>query len=173
MALIRRHIPYLVGALIAVLLQLAVAPYITIGFAMCNFVLCYTIVLAIVRAGDPGYILAFILGLIYDFASSEAVGAMAFICVLVTFAISRLYTFLNNDSIFIPIALVVAAVVVSEMLYGVLMIACGLDVGFLDALVYRILPCSLYDIVISLVILPIATIVFGKRTTAGDLPLIG
>lgn len=151
MAFIRPHIPMLIGAVIVVLLQVMVAPYLTIGYAMVNLIMGYVIIMAIFRAEKQGYIMPFVLGLIYDLLSSGCVGAMALVCVVLTFAISRIYLLLSNDTHFIAIALIVAGCFLGEFAYGCLVIVCGLDVNLLEALLYRVLPCGLYDTVVALI----------------------
>ena len=88
--ILKNNAGMLIGALVAVILQALVAPYITIGYAMLNFIMCYVILMAIIRADKQGYIMPFVLGLCYDLMSSGTVGAMAFICVVLTFVISRI-----------------------------------------------------------------------------------
>ena len=168
----RSQVPLVVGSVIVVLLQLMVAPFITIGYAMPNFILAFVVVMALVRAGDPGYITPFLLGLIYDLAGSGPVGGMALLCVLATFAISRLFSLFDNDTLFVPVALIVAFIFLVEFSYGILMIACGLDVGLLEACLYRVLPCGLYDTVIALILLPIALRIFVSKPRSNEMTLI-
>ncbi len=148
-AILRNNAMMLIGALIVVLLQVFVAPYITIGFAMVNFIMCYVILMAIFRAEKQGYVMPFILGLIYDLVSTGCVGAMALVCVLLTFAISRIYMLLANDTVFFPMILIACGCFLGEAVYGGVLIVCGLDVSLLQALIYRVLPCGLYDTVVS------------------------
>ncbi len=148
-AILRNNAVMLAGALIVVLLQVFVAPYITIGFAMVNFIMCYVILMAIFRAEKQGYVMPFILGLIYDLVSTGCVGAMALVCVLLTFSISRIYMLLANDTVFFPMILIVCGCFLGEAVYGGVLIVCGLDVSLLQALIYRVLPCGLYDTVVS------------------------
>jgi len=164
--ILKNNAGMLIGALVAVILQALVAPYITIGYAMLNLIMCYVILMAIIRADKQGYIMPFVLGLCYDLMSSGTVGAMAFICVVLTFVISRIYSMLANDTMLIPVVLITLGCFVGELIYGCLLIVCGLDVSLPEALLYRMLPCGLYDTVVSLVAyVLIVRFVFSARST--------
>ncbi len=143
---------YIIGAVIAVALQTIVAPNISVFNAMPNFILCYAIACAIANAREVDYIMPFVLGLVYDFSGGGPIGAMALTCLAATFLASLLFRIFDNETLFIPIVLTLIVCVISEFAYGLLTIACGLDVGLLDAILYVILPCAAYDMVVSLVI---------------------
>lgn len=151
----RKYIALLVGALVAILLQVIIAPVIQIANAVPNFILAYVVVVALLKPQDCGYIFPFVLGLIYDLVGNGPVGGMALLCVAITFAISNLLLVLNNDTLFIPIFLLVIGMFIVNILYGLLMIAGGMDVNLFDSIVMRSLPCGLYDTVIGLIAFPL------------------
>lgn len=150
-ALLRHSASMLIGSIIAVVLQAMVAPYITIGYAMVSPILCFVVLMAIFRAEKQGYVMPFVLGMIYDLLGSGVVGAMALVCVVLTFIISRVQLMLASDTALIPIALIAFGCIFGELAYGCLLIVCGLDVSLLQAVIYRVLPCGIYDTVVSLV----------------------
>lgn len=166
------RIPVIIGAIIAVLLQAIVAPFVTIGYAQVNFILVYVVVIALVRARNVGYVTPFVLGLIYDLMGSGPIGAMALLCTAITFVVSTVFVMMDNETLFIPIVLIVASMFVVEILYGILMIACGVDVSFADALMYRCLPCGLYDTVVALVFFPLAMRFVAFTAGKSDVPLV-
>lgn len=165
-SILKSNASMLIGALISVLLQAFIAPYITIGYAMINFIMCYVIIMAIFRADRQSYIMAFVLGFFYDLIGSGCVGAMALVCVLLTFAISHIYTMLASEAFSVAVVLIVIGCFVGELAYGSLLILCGLDVSLLEALIYRILPCTLYDTVVSLIAYVLmARFVYGRSSS--------
>lgn len=155
MNLTRESIVIAVGAVLAVLLQIVVAPNIALFSAQPNFLLAYVLVVAIVRPLDAGPVLPFVLGLVCDLLSTGPVGGFAFLFVVVSFASSRAFSVLDNDTLFMPLTIFVIATFATEMLYGALLIALGLSVSPVDAFLYRALPCTLYDCVVGLVLYPI------------------
>ncbi|MFR7495167.1 MAG: hypothetical protein ACLUVF_11035 [Adlercreutzia sp.] len=90
-------------------------------------------------------------------------GALAFVLVLVTFLASRLFMALNNDTLFMPVAIMLACIMLVEVMYGLIVVVCGADVPLGEAFLYRTLPCMLYDCVIGLLLYPIAARVMVDR----------
>ena len=121
----RDGIAVAVGAVIAVLLQIVVAPNIALFGAMPNFVVAYALLVAIVRPATAGPVMPFVLGLVFDLVSGGPVGAMAFLLVLMTFLAARAFAVLDNDTLFMPVTIFVVATFAAEMLYGALHSAGG------------------------------------------------
>lgn len=144
-----------IGAAIAVLLQIVLAPYLAINGAMPNFVVVYAVLLAIMRGTSYSCVLPFVLGLLYDLFSGGPVGAMAFTLMVLTIIASRIFAAVDNDTFFMPVVLAAGNVLLVEVVYGVFLLMFGYNAGFVDAFVYRALPCAIYDIVISLALLPL------------------
>lgn len=141
----------IVGAVVAVLLQVMAAPNIQILDAAPNFILCWVIAVAVANARAVGYVMPFLLGLIYDLISTGAVGSMAFVCLAATFVASVLLRLFDNETVFIPVVIVVVVCLLSEVGYALLTLACGLDVDLLESLVSVALPCAVYDIVLAVI----------------------
>ncbi|MEG0016546.1 MAG: rod shape-determining protein MreD [Gordonibacter sp.] len=156
MSMTRDSIAVVVGAVLAVLAQIVIAPNIALFSAMPNFVMVYALLVAIVRPGTAGPVLPFVLGLSFDLFSGSPVGAMAFLLVLVAFAASRAFAALDNDTLFMPLLIFVVSALAIEMLHGGFLLALGYHAGALDAFLYRALPCALYDCVIGLILYPFA-----------------
>ena len=156
----RDGIAVAVGAVVAVLLQVVVAPNIALFGAMPNFVVAYALLVAIVRPMAAGPVMPFVLGLVFDLVSGGPVGAMAFLLVLMTFLAARAFAVLDNDTLFMPLAIFVACALLAAFL-----LALGFDASALDVFLYRALPCALYDCVIGLVLYPLAA-----RVLAGAAP---
>ena len=161
----REGIVIAVGAVVALLLQIVVAPNIALFSAQPNFLLAYVLVVAIARPLDAGSALPFALGLVCDLLGSGPVGGYAFLFVIVSFIASRAFSVLDNDTLFMPLVIFVAATVLVEALYAAFLLALGFDASALDVFLYRALPCALYDCVIGLVLYPLAA-----RVLAGAAP---
>ena len=167
------RIATVVGAFIAVLLQVIVAPNIALGFAVPDFLLAYTVVIAVVRGEDAGPVLPFLLGLIFDLVGGGPVGAMAFVFVLVSFLASKAICLLDNGTAFMPIALVVVFLLAGEVLYGTLLLLGGQASGIVDAFLYRSLPCALFDCVLGLVMYPLCMRFAAQKGSAQPgMPLV-
>lgn len=155
------------GAVIAVMLQIVVAPAIEIFSAMPNFIMVYCLLAAIARPLSSGPVLPFVLGLVADFCIGTPVGSSSLALVIVCFAASRAYAALNNDTVFVPLMIIVAASFVVELVMGLFALAFGAAADFGGALVYRVLPCGLYDCVIALILFPLAVRVLAPSSPMG------
>ena len=152
----RERIALIVGALIALVLQVVLAPVMAVGPAQPNLIAVYCVAAAVARPQSCGYVLPFVMGMAYDLIGGGPVGAMAFLLVLVTFAASRAMGALNNDTLFMPLAILMASLVAVEVLYGALCLAGGVEGTLPGALAYRALPCALYDCAAGIVVYPLA-----------------
>lgn len=137
-----------VGAVVAVLLQIAIAPHIMLFGAIPDFIAVYALVVAILRARVAGSVLPFLLGLFYDLFTGGPVGAMAFSLTLVSFAVSFFFANMDNDTAFMPIVTLAAGAFLVELVYASFLLLFGYPAGLLEAFAYRILPCTAYDIVV-------------------------
>ena len=173
MELTRETVTALIGAVLAVLLQIIVAPAIALFAAVPNFIVAFCLVRSVANPGHGGPVIPFVCGLIFDLVGGGPVGAMAFVLVLVTFLASRLYLALDNDTLFMPVAILLASTVLAEVLYGIAVVASGGGVSLGEAFLYRTLPCMLYDCVIGLLLYPIAIrVMVGKPLGQPGTPVL-
>ena len=167
MELTRENVAALIGAVVAVLLQIMVAPAIALFSAIPNFIVAFCVVRAVAAPCTAPYqagsLIPLALGLVFDLVGGGPVGGMAFVLVLVTFFASRLFAALNNDTLFMPVTIILVSTMLVEVLYGLVVVACGAGVSFGEALLYRVLPCMLYDCVIGLLLYPIAIRVLVEK----------
>lgn len=159
----REGIVIAVGAVVALLLQIVVAPNIALFSAQPNFLLAYVLVVAIARPLDAGSALPFALGLVCDLLGSGPVGGYAFLFVIVSFIASRAFSVLDNDTLFMPLVILVVSTLVVELFYAVFLMGTGFSAGPLDVFLYRALPCALYDCVVALVMFPLALRFLASR----------
>lgn len=152
----RSAVSIAVGAVVAVLLQLVLAPNIAVFGALPNFVLAYVLVMAVVRPDRTGPVLAFVLGLVFDLLGTGPVGAMAFLLTLASLLASRAFFSLDNDTLFIPVFILVVSFLVVELFYGAFLVGTG-SASVLEAFAYRAVPCALYDCAAALVTYPLVS----------------
>lgn len=153
---VRDHAPIAIGAILAVVLQLVVAPNIAIFLAMPNLIMVYCLLVAIVRPNTAGPVLPFVLGMVSDLAIGTPMGSTAFLLMLFCFLASRAFSVLNNDTFLVPLMVIAVASFVLELLLGAFSLSIGEEVDLFSAIVYRALPCGLYDCVVSLILYPLA-----------------
>ena len=110
------------------------------------------VVVAIVIPTEAGPVLPFVMGLLYDLTGTGPVGGMALLLVIACFLASRVFSLMDNDTLFMPLAIFTACALLAELSYGMLLMACGLAANPLEALFTRALPCALYDCAVGLVV---------------------
>ena len=162
----RRHgVATVVGAVVAVLLQVMVAPFIVLFGVQPNFIAAYVLVVAVVRPDTAGPLLPFVLGLLYDLLGTGPVGGMALLLLVVSSAAGDVIELLDNRTAPVALLVFLLGVLVVESLYGILLIALGLPVGIGEALAYRALPCTLYDGVAGLLFYAVMSRLLGSEST--------
>lgn len=146
------RIAIVVGAILAVFLQVALAPYIAILAAMPNFIVIFALIVAVSRPFAYGAVLPFVLGLVFDLASGGPVGAMAFSLTAFSYLVARLFSSLDNDTLFMPLAMLALGLFLVEFAYGMFLLMFGYSAGLLEAIAYRVAPCFVYDLVIAVIL---------------------
>ena len=144
-----------IGAVVAIILQIVLAPNIAIFQAQPNFLIVYTLVLAMVAPSDAMYVVAFVLGIVGDLLGYGPVGALPMLLVATSFVASNVHATFANGKVFVPLVTLVVSSMLVEMLYAAFVLAFGLQASPIDAFLYRAIPCSLYDCIIGLLLFPI------------------
>ncbi len=145
-----------IGAVIATLLQILLAPNIAVLSAEPNFLATYCIIVTLLMPQAVSPVLPFVLGLLFDLMGGGPVGAMAFVLIIVTQLAGVIYRNVANDTVFVLLSVLFASLFIMEVLYSILLMACGLNVSFIDAFIYRALPCALYDCFVGVILYFIA-----------------
>lgn len=141
-----------IGALVAIVLQILLAPHIALFGAVPNFIVAYAVAMAIARPSSYGCVMPFVLGLFYDLFTGSPVGIMALSLMACTVLVARLFSAMDNDTLFMPLVVMAAGVFLVDFLYGLFLVLFGYPAGFVEVLAYRIVPCFVYDFVIAFVL---------------------
>ena len=152
----RENAPVVIGAVLAVVLQLVVAPNIAIFSAMPNFIFAFCLLNAIVRPAAAGAVLPFVMGLASDLVVGTPLGSSSLLLVVFCFIASRAFAVLNNDTVLVPLVVLMASFLLVELFLGAFYLLFGLQADVAGAFLYRALPCGLYDCVAGLILYPLA-----------------
>jgi rod shape-determining protein MreD len=151
-----------IGAVIAALLNLTIAPYLMIGGAQPDFVLISAVVWTVVAGIEGGLIWAFIGGLMIDFLAPRPLGMTAFtllICVGLAALIGRA---LQQFRFVAPVVAVFVCAVVNSLLFLLVYSAIRGPLAAPDP-VGAILPSVLYNTAIAAVVGPLAVLILARR----------
>ncbi|MFR5194255.1 MAG: rod shape-determining protein MreD [Eggerthella lenta] len=132
------------------LLQITVAPSITLFEAVPNFIVAFCIVRAIITPASSGSVMPLVMGLLFDLMGSDYgcsglcaragnVSGLAAVHGSTTYCSCRWPSCWRASSL--------------QVMYGLIVVVCG---AVRRRVLYRTLPCMLYDCVIGLLLYPIA-----------------
>ena len=160
----RESVLLVVGAVVAVVLQIVLAPNLVILGSMPNLVLVYVGIAAMLLRRDSVLVMAFFAGLAMDLVGTSTVGVCAGLYTLIAFLSSRAAGFFGNDTLGASLAISMV-----EVLYAGFYIL-SVDVSVIEALGQRALPCALYDCAMALIVLPITTHMFAAAAPSHKAP---
>lgn len=132
----------------AVLLQLIVAPLLTIGGVCPNFPVIAVVCLVVLQPSVTHYGFAFAMGLCFDLLSQGTVGTSSLVLIGCAFALPYLVDTIGNDQLLMALGLLFAGLVASELLIAVFHAGAS-GVSLPAALVSIVLPGIFYDLVIA------------------------
>ena len=145
-----------VGAVLAALLQIILAPHIGLFGVVPNILVAYTLVVAVTNPQSFGCVMPFLLGLFFDLFTGGPVGAMAFSLMVFSVVAARVFDTINNDTLFTPLLVMGVGALIIELSYGMFLLLFGYPADLFGAIAYRVFPCFVYDFVISLALYPLA-----------------
>ncbi len=163
----------IICAVVAIILQAVVAPYLAIGFAVPNIALAFAVAFSAASRRTTICIMPFLVGLAYDLLGSGPVGAMALLSLLASIVAVNLVVRFENGTPFVPIAALCIVILGADLLYAVICVTCGWDVGLGEALLTRSLPSWAYDTVMAVILYPLCRFILRPKPDEMDLTSIG
>lgn len=150
-----RYKATVIASIVAVLLQIIIAPNIAIGGVVPNFLLVLVVVTAITYGSTRACVLGFILGLVFDLIGAGPVGVMSLVLALLGYMVGAVNKSMFSDGWVIPIITLAIAAFIGETLYGLVLTIIGYETSFFVSLVSRMLPGALYDTIFGLILFPL------------------
>ena len=138
----------LISALVVVLLQIVVAPIISIYSVVPNFIVAFVIVLSIVRREDSTYLYAFVLGIISDLLSTVPLGLTSLLLLVVSFALSRVFEILDKSSFAMVMVSSAVALLFYELVVVIVQLVLGYPAAFFDMIAARALPATIFNLIL-------------------------
>ena len=169
----RKIISAAVALLAAFVLQVGVAPYISIMGVAPNFFLVAVISIALLNGANAGAGVGFVAGLLLDLIGTGAVGPMALSLSVTGFVVGLLDQHLFAEGWLLPVTILGTASLVSEILYFLILIVLGSEVPFFRTLGTLVVPASLYTAVISLAFYPPISRFVGRERGPASFGRVG
>ena len=140
------------GALLALVLQVVLAPNIAIAGVMPSFIIAFTLAVAMLLPPTPAYVIAFTLGLCSDLLGYGPVGALPLILLVCTFALQQSQSAFGNGTLFVSCIILVVFVLLAHFLHAAFMVAMTSTYSAAQAFSQVAIPGSLYDCVLAVVL---------------------
>ncbi|MDR1713246.1 MAG: rod shape-determining protein MreD [Coriobacteriales bacterium] len=161
------HAPFiLLGSFCSVAAQIMLAPNIAVAGVVPNFLLVFTVIVAIFNNRTTSSVLGFILGLLYDLIIAGPIGVMPLVLSVLAFSVSSLNKDMFSGGWLVEVVLLLVAAFLGELLYAALLSIVGYDTNFLGSLVSRTLPGTVYDSLLGLIIFPVMNRFSRRRRQA-------
>lgn len=139
------------SGLVALILQIVLAPVITLFGVVPNFVMAAVIVTAMNNNALRSTVFGFVLGLLFDLCSLGPVGSMTLVLTIMGYAVSSLNKGTFTGGVVVDLIVLFVAVALGEFLVSVIYAIVGVNQEFLLSLIQRVLPAILYDTLIGFV----------------------
>jgi rod shape-determining protein MreD len=152
---VRRALPTIAALLAAAILQAGLAPYLSIGQVVPNFLLLVVITIALVEGPGPGAAVGFSAGLIFELLGSGPVGPMLLVLTLTGFLTGLMHENMFAEGWLLPLTVLAIATLSAEVAYGAILILLGADVPFWSTLLTRMIPGAVYNTALALLIYPL------------------
>lgn len=150
----KRLFPPGIAILVAMLLQVAVAPYIAPSGVTPNFLMLVVITIALTTGPNEGAMSGFAAGLAFDMIGTGPVGAMALVLTVTGYLAGLMHDQMFAEGWLLPLTVLGIASLLGESAYGMVISLLGGEFSFWSALFTHVLPAAVYDTVLALLFYP-------------------
>lgn len=151
--------------LVAIVLQVALAPQIAVLGVVPNFVFLVVVTLALLEGPVAGCAAGFFGGLLFDLLGASVVGPYALVFCVAGYVAGLIHANMFAEGWLLPVSVVFIASVGAEITYGVIMSVLDIGLPFWSALVRIMLPGAVYTTVLAVLLYPLMTRVLRRDRT--------
>jgi len=152
--MMRRFLPAAASILVATLLQVALAPYISIGGVTPNFLLLVVVTLALTTGPTEGAASGFVAGMLFDLIGTGPVGPMALVLCITGFLAGLLHEQMFAEGWLLPFTVLAVAAISAEIAYWLVLSLLGSGGPFWSSLFTKMLPAAVYNVALALLVYP-------------------
>ena len=149
-----RILPVIAALLAAAVLQAGLAPYLSIGGVVPNFLLLVVITIALVEGPTSGAVVGFSAGLIFDLLGSGPVGPMLLVLTLTGYLTGLMHENMFAEGWLLPLTVLAIATLSAEVAYGLILILLDSGGPFWSTFLTKMLPGAIYNTALALLIYP-------------------
>jgi rod shape-determining protein MreD len=141
--------------LLAVVLQIAVAPQMAVFGVVPNVIFLVIVTLALVEGPVAGSVAGFIGGLLFDLLGASVVGPYALVFACVGYVAGLLQANMFAEGWLLPVSVVFLAGLSAEVAYGLVTVLLDVGTPFWYALVRIMLPGAVYNTALAVLLYPV------------------
>jgi len=150
----RRFVPAVTSVLVATLLQVGLAPYISFGGVTPNFLLLVVVTLALTMGPSEGASSGFAAGLVFDLIGTGPLGPMALVLAITGYLAGLLHEQMFAEGWLLPMTVLAIAAFSAEVAYGLLLSTLGSGGAFWRSLFTKMVPGAVYNVSLALLVYP-------------------
>ncbi|HEX9093144.1 MAG TPA: rod shape-determining protein MreD [Coriobacteriia bacterium] len=150
-----RAFPTALALLVAVILQVALAPQIALFGVVPNLIFLVVVTLALVEGPVAGCAAGFAGGLLFDLLGSSVVGPYALVFCVVGYLAGLLTANMFAESWLLPVTVVFVAGLGAELAYGGIMAVLDVGLPFWTAFLRLMLPGAVYNTALAVLLYPV------------------
>jgi rod shape-determining protein MreD len=154
---VNRVLPTALALLVAIILQVALAPQIALFGVVPNLVFLVVVTLAFLEGPVAGSAAGFVGGLFFDLLGTSVVGPYALVFCLVGYVAGLLQANLFAEGWLLPVTVVFIAGLGAEIVYGVMMAVLDVGLPFWWAFLRIMLPGAVYNTALAVLLYPVLT----------------
>ena len=149
-----RILPTIAAVFVGAVLQAGLAPYLSIGRVVPNFMLLVVVTIALVEGPGPGAGVGFSAGLIFDLLGSGPVGPMLLVLTITGFLTGLMHENMFAEGWLLPLTVLAMATISAEVADGLILSVLGAGGPFWSTFFTKMLPGAVYNTALALLVYP-------------------
>jgi rod shape-determining protein MreD len=150
-----RFVPTVAAIVGAALLQVAVAPHLSIGGVVPNLLLLVVVTLALVEGPRAGASAGFAAGLVYDLLGSGPIGPAVLVLTLIGHVAGLVHSNMFAEGWVLPVTVVFLASLIAEVSYALVLTVLGAGSPYWSSFAHVLLPGAVYNGTLALLTYPV------------------
>jgi len=135
-------------------LQVGLAPYLSVGGVTPNFLLLVVVTLALTTGPNEGATAGFVAGLLFDLIGTGPIGPMALVLTATGYFAGLLHEQMFAEGWLLPITVLAIAAISAEVAYGLILMLLGEGGPFWRSFFTKMLPAAVYNTALALLVYP-------------------
>lgn len=149
-----KFLPAALALVAAVILQVSIAPYMSIFGVVPNFLFLVVVTLALTEGPVAGSLSGFAAGILFDLLGNSAVGPYALVLCVVGYVAGMLQANMFAEGWLLPVTVVAVAGLTTELTYGIVLTVLDAGIPFWRSLFTVMIPGALYQTVLAVLAYP-------------------